>query len=94
MLKHDPGSRMLYLRRRRSRLPWIYLVYHPTLPDAGTPVRRTPRALRDRCRQNPVAIAQPPSSRPVQLPLLPGDTDLPGDGALDGCFEGGVCFVY
>jgi len=25
MLKHDPGSRMLYLRRRRSRLPWIYL---------------------------------------------------------------------
>ncbi len=29
MLREDiPGGRLLTLRRRRSRLPWIYAVYH------------------------------------------------------------------
>jgi hypothetical protein len=31
MLREDiPGGRLLTLRRRRSRLPWIYSVYHVT----------------------------------------------------------------
>src|SRR6266480_2890184 len=36
MLRKDfPGGRLLCLRRRRSRLPWIYLVYQEGLKGIG-----------------------------------------------------------
>jgi predicted N-formylglutamate amidohydrolase len=53
MLGEDiPGGRLLTLRRRRSRLPWLYSVYHATRsnlrvmqPYAGTTSRK-PREVR------------------------------------------------
>jgi hypothetical protein len=34
MLREDiPGGRLLTLRRRRSRLPWMYSVYHVSRSD-------------------------------------------------------------
>src|ERR1700737_2012257 len=76
MVREDfPGGRLLSLRRRRSRLPWIYLVYQQaedrgveessSLLDAETPERRTPRARRDRCLPHlPPVSAQAAAERP------------------------------
>jgi hypothetical protein len=47
MLKEGmPGGRILSLRRRRSRLPWIYSVYHagritPTTAQSNPCARQT-----------------------------------------------------
>ena len=44
MLEELPGARQLRLRRRRSRLPWIYVVYHAgrSRPAESRPGRTGP----------------------------------------------------
>ena len=43
MLREDyPGGRILSLRRRRSRLPWIYLVYQEDVSVLGQAARPLP----------------------------------------------------
>ena len=38
------GGKLLTLHRRRSRLPWIYLVYHAAEAHSVWPRARQPRA--------------------------------------------------
>jgi hypothetical protein len=52
MLREDfPGVRRLYLRRRRSRRPWIYSVYHADpfclAKKAGNHLGRGPEEMRE-----------------------------------------------
>src|SRR3989338_1313813 len=68
MLTHDPGNRMLYLRRRRSRLPWIYLVYQEGVRGKGRGASATLNAR---------------SFTPCRLPLVPCASGLiPRDGEM------------
>ena len=50
-----PAVRDLWLRRRRSRLPWVYVVYHPRVGGVGKPSGRGRGG-----RERPV-----PADRPV-----------------------------
>src|SRR5258706_12880314 len=73
MLREDfPGVRLLNLRRRRSRLPWMYLVYQEGLraKGSGSKGRLNPRSL------SPQPLALSPLER--ERAPIPRDGETPG----------------
>src|SRR4051812_29521133 len=69
-----PADRVLNLRRRRARLPWIYLVYQEagsSLRGEGKQARRTRTARRDPCLPHQLALAWPPPPTSARLQTDP-----------------------
>jgi hypothetical protein len=70
MLENDrQGSRTLNLRRRRSRLPWVYLVYQEGVKGTGRGVNITRNAPPLTPRPLPLALRRLPLAL-RRLPLL------------------------
>ena len=74
MLREDyPGGRVLSLRRRRSRLPWIYLVYQEGERGEARPLPVAPDPVAAAREASPPAAEMPahrtPRARPARYRL-------------------------